>query len=94
MTNNKTKGKKKDYPSLYDAFELGDRVKRTYHDKKDKYEYKGIVLAIEDDSMEVYWDTMNGRYRPGDMNVAFTSCQRNEIFKGNDYYTPIKKDSR
>ena len=81
------------YPSLYDAFELGDRVKRTYKDKKSKYEYKGIVLAIEENSIEIYWDTKNGKYRPGDMDVAFTNCPVNEIFKGTGYYSPIKKDT-
>jgi ribosomal protein L19 len=38
----------KDYPSLYDAFQLGDRVKRFYKDKNgNNNEYKGIVLAID-----------------------------------------------
>lgn len=88
----KKKGKKYNYPSLYDVFELGDRVKRTYKDKASKYEYRGIVLAIEDKSIEIYWDTKNDRYRPGDMNIAFTNCPINEIFKGSDHYTPIRKD--
>ena len=88
----KKKEKIDDYPNLYDAFELGDRVKRIYKDKYVKYEYKGIVLAIEDDSIEVYWDTRDGKYRPGDMVVTFTSCPLTEIFRGNNYYTPIKKD--
>ena len=88
----KKKEKGCDYPSLYDAFELGDRVRRTFKDKKDRCEYKGIVLAIEDDSIEIYWDTMDGKYRPSDMNVAFTNCPLNEIFDGKNHYTPIKKD--
>ena len=86
-------GESKNYPSLYDAFELGDRVKRMYKDKngKDK-EYKGIVLAIDKRSIEIYWDTKDGKYRPQDMNIAFTNCPINEIFKGTEEYTPIRRD--
>jgi len=81
------------YPSLYDAFDLGDRVKRKYKNNKGKkVEYKGIVLAIEDSAIEIYWDTRNGKYRPNDMDIAFTNCSINEIFKGNEEYTPIEKD--
>ena len=52
----------RNYPSLYDAFDLGDRVKRIYKDKDGKErEYRGIVLAIDDNSIEVYWDTKDGK---------------------------------
>ena len=84
---------KDEYPSLYDIFCLGDRVKRVYTDKDGtSKEYKGIVLAIAKDSIEVYWDTLDGKYRPGNMNIAFTTCPVVEIFKGNDFYTPIEKE--
>jgi len=87
------KRKSKNYPSLYDAFELGDRVIRIYKDKNGKNrEYKGIVLAIDKTSIEIYWDTKDGKYRPQDMNIAFTNCPINEIFSGTDEYSPIKKD--
>ena len=83
----------RNYPSLYDAFDLGDRVRRIYKDKDGKEkEYRGIVLAIDDNSIEVYWDTKDGKYRPNDMDIAFTNCQIKEIFKGNEKYTPIEKD--
>jgi len=83
----------RNYPSLYDAFDLGDRVKRVYKDKDGKNrEYRGIVLAIDDNSIEVYWDTKDGKYRPNDMDLAFTNCQIKEIFQGNGKYTPIVKD--
>ena len=36
-------GEKERYPCLYDAFELGDRVKRIYRDGNGKKEYKGII---------------------------------------------------
>ncbi|KYK23360.1 hypothetical protein AYK24_01060 [Thermoplasmatales archaeon SG8-52-4] len=81
------------YPSLYDAFELGDRVKRLYRDKNGQNkEYKGIVLAIDREGVEIFWDTLNGKYRPKDMRIAFSNCPINEIFEGNKEYTPIKKD--
>ena len=89
-----TKNGKKDYPSLYDAFELGDRVKRTYRDDNGRNkEYKGIVLAIDDKCIEIYWDTKDGKYRPNDMDIAFTNCPVNEIFQGNEKYSPIEKDN-
>jgi hypothetical protein len=82
------------YPSLYDAFELGDRVKRIYKDKNGKNtEYKGIILAIEDNEIEIYWDTQDGKYRPDNMNLAFTTCKLCEIFEGSNDYSPIKKYS-
>ncbi len=92
MNENYKKGSKK-YPSLYDAFNPGDRVKRVYKDKKGKsQEYKGIILGIEKESIEVYWDTLNGKFRPKDMDVTFTTCPIYEIFKGNEYYSPIKRE--
>jgi len=85
--------KNKNYPSLYDAFNLGDRVKRVLYDNKGyTREYRGIVLAIDDNTVEIYWDTVDGRYRPGDMDVGFTSCSAEEVFRGNDRYSPIKKE--
>ena len=90
-------GKDKDcYPSLFDAFRLGDRVRRTYKDKKDgkSQEYKGTILSIANESIEVYWDTLNGKFRPSGMDVTFTQCPIYEIFKGNEYYSPIKKEGQ
>jgi len=85
--------KNKGYPSLYDAFDLGDRVRRVLYDEKgNTKEYKGIVLAIDDNAVEIYWDTVNGHYRPESMNVGFTNCSAEEVFKGNDKYSPIKKE--
>lgn len=89
----KNKEKIKRYPSLYDAFKLGDRVKRRYKDENGKSkEYMGIILAIDKENIEVYWDTLNGKYRPDNMDVTFTNCSVNNIFKGNKHYSPIKKE--
>ena len=86
-------GKEKRYPSLYDTFDLGDRVKRVVYDEKgDIKEYRGIVLAIDENGVEIYWDTVNGHYRPKNMDVGFTSCSAEEVFKGNGRYSPIKKE--
>lgn len=83
---------KEEYPSLYEAFKLGERVKRVYRGNGKTEVYKGIVLAITDDEIEVYWDTKDGDYRPDDMNVGFTNCTPNEIFKGKGKYSPIRKE--
>ena len=88
-----TDKKNDQYPSLYDAFVLGDRVKRVFRDKDGSTkEYKGIVLAIDKNSIEIYWDTRDGKFRPNGMDITFTRCSVNEIFKGNDLFTPIEKE--
>ena len=93
MLKIRKKENQKNFPSIYDAFELGDRVRRTYKDKYgENIEYKGIVLAIDENGVEIYWDTIDGKYRPNEMNIAFTNCPKIEIFKGNEKYTPIEKD--
>ncbi len=54
-----------DHPSLYDAFQLGDRVTRIYQNEDGKKtKFKGIVLKIAKNSIEVYWDTKDGKYIP------------------------------
>ena len=81
------------YDSLYDAFQLGDRVMRIFQNKYGKKtEYKGVVLKIEKNSMEVYWDTKDGKYIPCDMDISFTNCKVEEIFRGDGNFTPIKKE--
>jgi hypothetical protein len=89
----KRSSKNKNYPSLYEIFDLGDRVKRVYKDKNGKIkEYKGIVLAIDNKSIEIYWDSVDGKYRPKEMDMAFSNCQIDEIFSGTDKYSSIEKD--
>lgn len=85
--------KSHDLPSLYDAFQLGDRVMRVYLDKFGKKTvYKGIVLKIEKNRMEVYWDNIDGRYQPDEIDISFTDCGIEEIFRGDGDYSPIKKE--
>ena len=80
------------YPSLYDAFELGDRVQRLYRDIYGySKEYKGIILAIDKKGIEIYWDTEDGKYKPGEMNIDFTHLEVDEVFKGNNEYSPVRK---
>ena len=85
--------KKDESPSLYDAFKLGQRVIRTYEDKYGKKaKYEGIILAIDKSGIEVYWDTLNGKYKPKDTGVSFTHCDLEEIYNGTEKYGPIKKE--
>jgi hypothetical protein len=93
MNNNSNIDNYDNYPSLYDAFNLGDRVKRVYKDRYgNKMVYKGIILAIDHNCIEIYWDTKDGKYRPKDMDIAFTNCPKNEIFNGTQDYSPVEKD--
>jgi hypothetical protein len=86
--------KSNEYPSLYDVFELGDRVERVYVDKNGQNKiYKGIILAIDNYNVEIYWDTKDGKYNPEGVDTAFTNCPIAEIFKGTSEYSPIKKDN-
>ena len=88
----KMKGDKKDL-SLYDAFKLGQRVIRTFEDKYGKKSrYEGIILGIDGTGIEVYWDTLDGKYKPDDIGVSFTHCDPKEIFYGKEKYGPIKKE--
>ena len=57
----------------------------------EKKTYKGIILSIDKNGIEIYWDTKNGKYRPSDMDIAFSHCKLEEIFNGNKYYSPIEK---
>ena len=92
MRYSKNKEENKSYPSLYDAFKLGERVKRRYKDANGKSkEYMGIILAIDNENIEIYWDTLNGKYRPNNMDATFTNCSVNDIFKGNKHFSPIKR---
>lgn len=83
------------FPSLYDAFRLGERVYRKVMDTAGKHAtYEGIVLAIGEDSIEVFWDKLDGKFRPEDMDVDFTTCFKEEIFRGSMLCSPIIKSKK
>jgi len=87
------KGKYEKYPSLYDVFKPGDRVKRSCTNKDDEpEEYEGIIMGMDDNSMEIFWDTVNRKYRPEEIDANFTNCSMDEIFKGSERYTPIRNE--
>ena len=90
----KKKMKIDDYPSLYDVFEIGDRVIRFLKNKNGKnHEYKGVICAIDDKYIEIYWDTLDGHYTPKDIDISFTHCDLEEVFYGKEKYGPIKIDT-
>ena len=73
--------------NLYDIFKPGDRVYRKYIDENgSNSKYEGIIVSLTNDSMEIYWDTVNGKYKP----IGFTKCSIEEVFDGTSGYTPIK----
>lgn len=83
----------KNYPSLYDNFEPGDRVTRNRVDKNGKLDvYKRIIMRMNGKHLEIFWDVIDGKYRPTDIEDNFTNCSLNDIFEGSDKYTPIKRE--
>jgi hypothetical protein len=90
---NKKKSVKNIYPSLFEVYQLGDRVKRTYTNKDGKVEkYSGIILSINTNSLEIYWDTINGRYEPDEIDNIFDNCKLHDVFYGNEKYSQLKKE--
>jgi hypothetical protein len=51
-------------------------------------------LGINDISIDIYWDTLNGKYRPEDLDITFTNCPIDEIFNGTNEYSPLKKNDK
>ena len=81
------------HPSLFDIFQLGDRVKRTFSDNEGNLQdYSGIIMAIYNDSIDIFWDTINNKYQPEQMEILFENYKMNEIFNGNKNYSSIKKE--
>ena len=83
------------YPSLYDLFQPGERVKRKIKGDEGRIdEYEGIIMAMGEDQMEIYWDTMNGDYNPELIEEDFTLCSADEVVNGSQECSPIKKKRR
>jgi hypothetical protein len=83
---------KKPILSLYRKFEPGDRVKRTIENENGrKQEIEGIVMAMDHNRLEVYWDTMDGIYCPNDIMEDFTMCDFEEVMYGTHIYSPVRQ---
>ena len=79
--------------SLFEIFQLGDRVKRTYVDKDGNIEYySGIIMTIYNDSIDIFWDTINGKYQPQKIENIFNNCTMNDILNGNENFSSIQKE--
>ena len=73
-------------------FCLGDRVSRIYRDNHNNFvEYEGLVLGINEEGIEICWDKQNNSCKRSSLdNIDFTNCSKDEVFKGNNKFTPIK----
>ena len=49
---------------------------------------------MDNNQMEVYWDTLNGDYTPELIDEDFTLCSVDEVLNGNQECSPIKKRRR
>jgi len=91
--NNKAKRGSNNYPSLYDIFKPGDRVTRSRVGKNGNLDvYKGIIMSMNSKHLEIFWDVIDGKYRPKDIEFQFTNCTLDDIFEGSDKYSPIKRE--
>jgi hypothetical protein len=91
--NYKNRLENKKHPSLFEVFKLGDRVKITYFKNNGNLEdYSGLIMSIYNDSIDIFWDKLNGKYQPQKIENMFTNCKLKDIFYGNKNYSPIKKE--
>jgi hypothetical protein len=82
---------KKHTLSLYRQFEPGDRVKRKLQGGKgESHEMEGIIMSMDHDRLEVYWDTIDGIYSPTAVKEEFTVCDYEEVMYGTKIYSPVK----
>ncbi|MFH1014067.1 MAG: hypothetical protein V1769_06135 [Thermoplasmatota archaeon] len=88
----KEKERYEKYPSLFTYFKPGERVSRNLRNDEGELEvYEGIIMALDDDRMEIYWDTLDGKYRPEVIEKDFTMCHVDEVLHGTENYSPIKR---
>ena len=77
--------------SLFRYFHPGERVRRKYKQEKGgKKQYEGIIMTMDHDSLEIYWDTIDGIYCPNIIEKDFTICGFDEVMKGNNTFSPVK----
>jgi len=80
------------YHCLYEEFEPGERVVRYLRKETGEYQkYEGIIMGVDDESIDIYWDTIDNTYCPDAIKEDFTLLSHDEIYNGNDEYTPIKR---
>jgi len=85
------KSYKKSALSLYNHFKPGDRVKRSFQGDAGKSKrYEGIIMSMDHDKMEIYWDKIDGMYCPDLIKNDFTMCSLDEIMNGNYEFSPLK----
>ena len=83
---------KKPTLSLYECFKPGDRVKRTYQGGKGKNQInEGIIMTMDHDQLEIFWDKINGVYCPSLFDDEFTICFLEEVMYGTKKYSPMKQ---
>ncbi|RLF59642.1 MAG: hypothetical protein DRN27_01980 [Thermoplasmata archaeon] len=82
---------KKSALSLYKHFKPGDRVKRSFQGDAGKSKrYEGIIMSMDHDKLEIYWDKIDGMYCPDLIEKDFTMCSFDEVMNGNYEFTPLK----
>lgn len=95
MVKKNMENKLKEYPSLYKEFKPGERViRRCKKESGEIEEYEGIIMAMDPDYMEIYWDTIDGEYNPNMIDDDFTLCDAEEVYDGNQAYSPIKRKKK
>lgn len=81
--------------SLYNYFKPGERVSRSLRNDHGELEvHEGIIMALDEYRMEIYWDTLDGEYRPELIKKDFTMCPIDEVLSGNNQYSPIKRKKK
>ena len=93
IINIKRKHEKNNNTTLFEIFNLGDRLNCIYVNKDGKKDkYSGIVMAISKDNIEVFWDKINGIYKPEKIHFTFNTLEIDEIINGNQEFSKIKKN--
>jgi hypothetical protein len=78
--------------SLLRQFKPGDRVKRYYHGEPGSINmYEGIIMTVNHDQLEIYWDKIDGVYCPNLIENDFTICNFDEVRNGNQEFSALKQ---
>jgi hypothetical protein len=52
---------------------------------------EGIIMAMSNNQLEIYWDKIDGIYCSNLLDHDFTLCDFIDVIDGNHEYSPIKK---